>query len=84
MPLPHSSVDRLHEAVIEACLSYERACRRRGVKLKKLTLTYEPRGDGLNMKFDEAPFPHTRGGNPIIPLEEQGFDEEEGDPSKEA
>lgn len=83
MALPHTSVDKLHEAAVEACLSYERSCRRRGVKLKKLTITYEPHGKGFDMKFDEAPYPHTKSGNPIIPIEQQGFDAEEGDPSKE-
>lgn len=77
MPLPHTSVDRLHGAIVEACLSYERSCRRRGVKLKKITVTYAPHDEGFDMKFDEVPYPRTRGANPIIPIEDQDVDGED-------
>jgi hypothetical protein len=71
MSLPHTSVDKLHEAAVEACLAYERACKRRAVKLKKLTITYEPDGEGFNVSVDEHPYPHNKQGNPIIPEEEK-------------
>ncbi len=82
MPLPHTSVDKLHEAAVEACLAYERSCRKRGIKLKKVTITYEPGGEGFDLRFEQGPYPHTRGGNPIIPIEEQ-LVEGEDEPLKE-
>lgn len=77
MPLPHPSVDRLHEAIVEACMAYERSCRRRGVKLEKVTAVYEPNGAGFDIKFSEHPYPHTKGGNHIIPVEEQEVEGED-------
>lgn len=71
MPLPHTSVDKLHEAAVEACLAYERACRRRAVRLKKLTITFEPSGAGFDMSIDEEPYPRGRDSTPIIPEEDK-------------
>lgn len=68
--LPHSSVDRLHAAAVEACLAYERACKRRGLKLKKVTITYEPAGEGFDLKTEEKPYPK-RDGKTLIPIEER-------------
>lgn len=82
MGFSHISVDKLHEVAVEACLSYERSCRRRGVRLKKLTVTYAPHGEGFDVKIEEAPYPSTRYAVPIIPVEDQSVDEEEGDPAK--
>lgn len=70
MLLPHTSVDSLHERVVEACMAYERACRRRGVKLDKLTITYEPDGAGFDVKIEEHPYPK-KNGKTIIPEEEK-------------
>jgi hypothetical protein len=71
MPVPHGSVDRLHAAAVEACMAYQRAARRRGLKLKKLVFSFEPDGEGFDLKIDEAPYPHDRRGNSIIPVEER-------------
>ena len=51
-------------------MAYERSCRRRGMKLNKLTITYEPGGEGFDMQFDEKPYPRTKGGNALIPVED--------------
>ena len=76
MPLPHTSVDKLHAVAVEACLAYERACRRRGMKLRKLTITYEPDREGFDLKVDEVPYPR-HNGKPIIPVEERELSGEE-------
>lgn len=71
MPLPHSSVDKFHAAAVEACMAYERACRRRGIKVTKVTFSYEPDGEGFSLEREEHPYPYNKYGNPIIPEEER-------------
>lgn len=68
--LPHSSVDKLHAVAVEACMAYERACQRRGLKLKKITITYEPDDEGFDLKTEEKPYPR-KGGVPLVPVEER-------------
>lgn len=52
-------------------MAYERACRRRGVRLTKLTVTYEPSGAGFDMSFEEKPYPRAKDSSIIIPEEDK-------------
>lgn len=67
--LPHLSVDKLHTSAVEACLAYERACKRRGLKLEKITITYCNK-EGFGIKIEEKPYPKHKG-KTIIPIEER-------------